>query len=238
MEKGYISLRDLEDQCKVNLRYMYLMDGETPCYKAFGDFINEELTESVEDIFKAVIDYIREKEDVDMQHLYIDGSKYEANANKYTFVWKKGTEKSCYRLYEKITKQINQINDELSGFGVQIDTNTEYTPDYLEEITVRYMQLVRVDPCSFVHGKGRHKTPEQRHCERLGYYTVKLREYVEKINTCGSDRNSYSKTDPDATFMRMKKDYWDHETGPLVQANRPKRHKFCPVGAPSGLYWT
>ena len=154
---------------KVNLRYMYLMDGETPCYKAFGDFINEELTESIEDIFKAVIAYIREKEGVDMQHLYIDGSKYEANANKYTFVWKKGTEKSRYRLYEKITKQLNEINDELTGLGVQIETNTEYTPEYLEEITVRYMQLLRVDPSSFVHGKGRHKTPEQRHCERLSY---------------------------------------------------------------------
>lgn len=211
MDKGYISLRELEDNCKVNLRYMYLMDGETPSYKAFGDFINEELTESVEDIFKAVIAYIREKEGVDMQHLYIDGSKYEANANKYTFVWKKGTEKSRYRLYEKITKQLNEINDELTGLGVQIETNTEYTPEYLEEITVRYMQLVCVDPSSFVHGKGRHKTPEQRHCERLSYYTAKLREYVEKINTCGPDRNSYSKTDPDATFMRMKKDYMGND---------------------------
>ena len=211
MDKGYISLRELEDNCKVNLRYMYLMDGETPCYKAFGDFINEELTESIEDIFKAVIAYIREKEGVDMQHLYNDGSKYEANANKYTFVWKKGTEKSRYRLYEKITKQLNEINDELTGLGVQIETNTEYTPEYLEEITVRYMQLVRVNPSSFVHGKGRHKTPEQRHCERLSYYTAKLQEYVEKINTCGPDRNSYSKTDPDATFMRMKKDYMGND---------------------------
>lgn len=211
MDKGYISLRELEDNCKVNLRYMYLMDGETPCYKAFGDFINEELTESVEDIFKAVIAYIREKEGVDMQHLYIDGSKYEANANKYTFVWKKGTEKSRYRLYEKITKQLNEINDEFTCLGVQIETSTEYTPEYLEEITVRYMQLLRVDPSSFVHGKGRHKTPEQRHCERLSYYTAKLREYVEKINTCGPDRNSYSKTDPDATFMRMKKDYMGND---------------------------
>lgn len=52
MDKGYISLRELEDNCKVNLRYMYRMDGETPCYKAFGDFINEELTESIKDIFK------------------------------------------------------------------------------------------------------------------------------------------------------------------------------------------
>lgn len=71
----------LEDRCKVNLRYMYLMDSETPSYHCFGDFINEELLEGIEDIFKAVMEYIREADDVDMQHVYIDGTKLEANAN-------------------------------------------------------------------------------------------------------------------------------------------------------------
>ena len=91
-DTGYASLRELEDRCKVNLRYMYLMDYETPSYKTFGNFINEELNDSIEEIFKAVNEYIFEKEGVDLQHIYIDGSKFEANANKYTFVWKKGTE--------------------------------------------------------------------------------------------------------------------------------------------------
>lgn len=87
MDKGYISLRELEDNCKVNLRYMYLMDWKTPSYRTFGYFIQEELMESIEEIFKAVVMYIRKKEGIDMQHLYIDGSKFEANANKYTFVF-------------------------------------------------------------------------------------------------------------------------------------------------------
>ena len=57
-DTGYASLRELEDRCKVNLRYMYLMDYETPSYKTFGNFINEELNDSIEEIFKAVNEYI------------------------------------------------------------------------------------------------------------------------------------------------------------------------------------
>ena len=66
MDTGYVSLRELEDRCKVNLRYMYLMDYETPTYRCFGDFINEELQESAEEIVFAVMKHICEKEHVDM----------------------------------------------------------------------------------------------------------------------------------------------------------------------------
>ena len=79
------------------------MDYETPSYRSFSYFINEELKDSAQDIFKAVMAYIEKADSVDLQHLYIDGSKFEANANKYTWVWKKATEKSRYRLFAKIT---------------------------------------------------------------------------------------------------------------------------------------
>ena len=207
MDSGYASLRELEDRCKVNIRYMYLMDYETPSYRAFGYFINEELRESIEDIFKAVVEYIRKTEHVDMQHLYIDGSKFEANANKYTWVWKKGTEKSRYKLFGKITALLDEMNDELAYTGFRIETNTEYTPEYLDELLGRYEVVAGIDPGKFAHGRGHRKAAEQRHYEKLTEYTEKLREYVAKINVCGPDRNSYSKTDPDATFMRMKEDH-------------------------------
>ena len=84
MDIGYASLRDMEKQCKINIRYMYLMDYEQPSYRAFSYFINEEIEGQIEDIFKAVMDYIIREDRVDLQHLYIDGSKFEANANKYT----------------------------------------------------------------------------------------------------------------------------------------------------------
>ena len=88
MANGYISLRELEDQCKVNLRFMYLMDHQAPSYRTFGYFINEVLADSIEEIFQDINKKIFETEHVDLQHLYIDGSKFEANANKYSWVWR------------------------------------------------------------------------------------------------------------------------------------------------------
>ena len=83
MNNGYISLRELEDSCRVNIRFMYLMDHKTPSYRTFGYFINEILSDSIEEIFCDINKKIFEIENVDLQHLYIDGSKFEANANKY-----------------------------------------------------------------------------------------------------------------------------------------------------------
>ena len=207
MDMGYGSLRNIDENCRVNIRYMYLMNYETPSYHTFSNFINEELEESAEAIFLAVMNHIREKDQVDMEHVYIDGSKFEANANKYTWVWKKATEKSRYRLYRKITDHLNEMNEELSFKGIRIDTNTEYTPEYLEDIIQRYLFLTHTDESRFKRGKGKRKTPEQRHCEKLREYADKLRKYIVQLAACGPERNSYSKTDPDATFMRMKKDY-------------------------------
>ena len=211
MDTGYVSLRELEDRCKVNLRYMYLMDSETPSYHCFGDFINEELLEGIEDIFKAVMAYIREADHVDMQHVYIDGTKLEANANKYSWVWRKGTEKSRYRLFEKVTALLDEVNEEIVYTGVHIDTATEYTPEQLRELAERYADLVRLDRERLAHGRGHHKTVQQRHYEKMVAYSKKLSEYTEKLRICGTERNSYSKTDHDATFMRVKRDYMGND---------------------------
>lgn len=211
MSEGYCSLRGMSENCRVNLRFMYLMDNETPSYRTFGYFINEILTDSIEDIFEDINHAIFEEQHVDLQHLYIDGSKFEANANKYTWVWKKATEKSRYRLYEKITSLIEQINMDLSWCGVKMATNTEYVPDYLDELIKRYAELWKIDKSTFVYGKGSRKTVQQRQYELLSEYTAKLKEYVEKIEICGEGRNSYSKTDHSATFMRIKTDYMGND---------------------------
>lgn len=211
MTSGYCSLRELEDNCKVNLRFMYLMDRETPSYRTFGYFINEVLSDSIEDIFADINHAIFEEEHVDLQHIYIDGSKFEANANKYTWVWKKATERSRYRLYDKITTLISSINESLIWSGVKISTNTEYVPDYLREVLEKCAMLWQIDENTFVYGKGHHKSPEQRMYEKLREYADKLEEYIEKIDTCGTERNSYSKTDKSATFMRIKTDYMGND---------------------------
>ena len=211
MTSGYCSLRELEDNCKVNLRFMYLMDRQTPSYRTFGYFINEVLSDSIEQIFYDINKAIFEEEHVDLQHIYIDGSKFEANANKYSWVWKKATEKSRYRLYDKITALLEQINEGLIWSGVKVSINTEYVPEYLNEVAAKYAELWLIDEASFVYGKGKHKTVQQRQYELLLEYRDKLEEYIEKIDTCGAERNSYSKTDKSATFMRIKTDYMGND---------------------------
>lgn len=211
MTKGYMSLREFEDNCKVNIRFMYLMDNERPSYRTFGYFINEVLADSIENIFNEINYKIFEEEKVDLNHLYIDGSKFEANANKYTWVWKKATEKSRYRLYEKITKLLEEINTDLIWSGLQMETNTEYVPERLKDLTNRFAEIWKIDTSSFVYGKGHRKSKQQRQYEKLLEYTEKLEEYIEKIDICGSNRNSYSKTDHSATFMRIKTDYMGND---------------------------
>ena len=211
MTSGYCSLRELEDNCKVNIRFMYLMDHQTPSYRTFEYFINEILQDKIENIFNDINHAIFNDEHVDLQHLYIDGSKFEANANKQTWVWKKATEKFRYKLYEKITAEIEEINAEIAWSGVQITTNPEYVPDYLNEIVEQLVLLWELDTSTFVYGSGKRKSKEQRHYEHLTTFCQKLQEYIQKIEICGPNRNSYSKTDNSATFMRIKTDYMGND---------------------------
>ena len=95
--------------------------------------------------------------------------------------------------------------------GLKIQTNTEYVPDELKEILTRYASVWDINQESFVYGKGHHKTLQQRQYEKLQEYTTKLEEYIEKVEICGGERNSYSKTDHSATFMRIKTDYMGND---------------------------
>ena len=211
MDEGYISLRKLEDNCKVNIRYKYLMDGKHPSYRTFGYFINTVLMNQAESLFYEITQEIITKEHVDLDHLYIDGSKFEANANKYSWVWKKGTEKSRFRLFAKISALLEEINEMLSCGGLKAEINSEYAPEYLELILSKLHEIWELDEERFAHGKGHHKSPEQRNYEKLKVYLQKLKEYGKKLSICGENRNSYSKTDHSATFMRIKRDYMGND---------------------------
>ena len=117
MTSVYYSLREPEDNCKVNIRFMYLMDNRTPSYRTFGYFINEILQDKIENIFNDINHTIFKEEHVDLQHLYIDSSKFEANANKYTWIWKKATEKFHYKLYEKSLRRLRKLMQKSHGAG-------------------------------------------------------------------------------------------------------------------------
>ena len=88
---GSGTLRDLEDACKYDLRYIYLMRNEQPSHTVFGNFINDYILPNTEEIFSCLMNQIAETCKLDFEDVFIDGSKIEADANKYKFVWKPTT---------------------------------------------------------------------------------------------------------------------------------------------------
>ncbi len=213
MENGYLPLRSIEKFCKTDIRYMWLLDGmKVPSYATFGNFIKHDLADSIENIFSAVSKVIFAKKQVDLEHVYIDGTKIEANANKYTWVWKKSCIKNRNKVFEKITALITQINSEdLIFLGIKIEPREEYAIEYLDQVLQSYMSTLHLDETFFVSGRGHHKSIYQRRAQELKGYQERLKRYAKHIETCGEDRNSYSKTDPGATFMRVKRDYMGND---------------------------
>ena len=136
MENGICSLREIEKLCHNDIRYMYLLDGmKTPSFATFGNLIRNELTDSVEQIFADINSYIFTREHVDLQHTYIDGTKIEANANRYTWVWKKSCVKNRQKVFDKISLLIDSMNQEVLGyFGIKFEKREAYAIDYVSEL--------------------------------------------------------------------------------------------------------
>ena len=212
MEHGYVSLRRLEKLCKTDIRYMWILDGmPAPSFMTFGNFINNDLSSSIDSIFKAVNEYIFKEDHVDLEHVYIDGTKIIANANKYTWVWKKSCITNRDKVFLKLTELLKKINQEIAPLGIRFEERDEYAIEYVEQILSNYAGLKRIDPASFVCGRGRHKTSEQRVYQQIEGYLERLKRYAKSIQICGEGRNSYSKTDQSATFMRVKTDYMGND---------------------------
>lgn len=213
MEGGYETLRNIEKLCRVDLRYMWLRDEmPVPTFATFGYFIRNELEGKIEQIFMDINRYIFETEGVDLKHIYIDGTKIEANANRYTWVWKKSCQKNRNKVFAKITALIEKINQEVLFYhATKMEPREEYSVGYVELLLERYLEITGINPNDFVHGPGHRQTNEQKRYSELEGYLQRLKQYAERIGICGEERNGYSKTDNDATFMRIKRDYMGND---------------------------
>ncbi|MDY4948810.1 MAG: transposase [Clostridium cadaveris] len=213
MEHGICSLRYIEKLCRNDIRYMYLLDGmKAPSFATFGNMIRKELTDSIEQIFLDINTYIFEKDHVDLQHTYIDGTKIEANANRYTWVWKKSCTKNRGKVFKKISTLIDAMNQEVLGYlNVKLEKREEYAIDYVSELLEMYRKVINLDESTFVSGCGHRKSIQQKQYQELQGYLERLKTYAHHIEVCGEERNSYSKTDHDATFMRLKRDYMGND---------------------------
>jgi transposase len=205
---GFRSTRAIAKACINDIRFMYLIEGmATPSHTLINNVMNE-IKEKLDSLLLEINQEIMKREDIDIDKLYIDGTKIEADANKYTFKWRKSIEKHRDKLYLKITKEILQYNEIIQEYGYKSLTVSEkYKTKELEKIVNRLVGLIDHLGIGLVYGKGQRKTPIQRIYDNFKEYSDKLQEYNNDLLIIGPNRNSYSKTDHDATFMHHKEDH-------------------------------
>ena len=202
MNKIY-STRELESACRRDINFMFLLEGsKVPDYSTFARFRTLHLGLCAEEILIQCTEFLHDIGEISGDTIFIDGTKIEAASNKYTFVWYKAVTKNMQKLFVKIEKLFSECSE---MYGIKIGyCNTVKVKD-LKKLRRKLYHIKTIENIEFVHGCGKRKTPIQHSIEKLDEYCKKLKEYEHKIHLCG-DRKSYSKTDVDATFMRMKED--------------------------------
>lgn len=197
------SSRDIETACRRDVNFMYLLEGKpAPDHATIARFISLHLSQCSKETMAEVTGILYELGEISGKSIFIDGTKIESVANKYTFVWKKAVTKSMAKLFDKISELVSECE---TLYGLKIVYRNEISLHTLKRMRKQLYKIKNEEQIAFVHGIGKRKTPLQKSIETLETYIEKLKEYTKKIHVCG-ERNSYSKTDPDATFMRMKED--------------------------------
>ena len=203
MSRQY-SARDIEKSCKRDINFMYLLEGyPAPDHATLARFQSLHLAECSENILAQMSEILYELGEISGEELFIDGTKIEAASNRYTFVWKKSVSKNMQRLLQKAADFVKECED---TYGFRIVYGTHVRIRNLKKLRKKLYALKEEESVTFVKGKGKRKTQLQRHVEQVEEYLQRLKDYTDKIHICG-ERNSYSKTDKDATFMRMKEDH-------------------------------
>ena len=197
------SSRDIETACRRDINFMYLLEGKpVPDHATFARFISLHFAQCSKKTFAEVSELLYSLGEISGKSIFIDGTKIESAANKYTFVWKKAVTKNQAKLFAKTLVLVEECEN---LYGFRIVYNGKVSLHTLKRLRKKLYRIRQEEGIVFVHGSGQRKTRLQKSIETLETCIAKLKEYNKKIHNCG-DRNSYSKTDPDATFMRMKED--------------------------------
>lgn len=201
---GYLSnvysSRRLEAGCRENIHLMWISAMSRPDHNTINRFRSARLKNTIKEIFGKVVLLLVESGHVSLQSVYTDGTRLEANANKYTFVWGRAIKTSR----ERIQKQLQELWD--YSQSVAAEEFKDQTPTSFEKIDPeKVKETVRQ-----IEEALRDKPVKKKIKQKLNYakkhWPANLKKYEMQEQILGG-RNSYSKTDPDATFMRMKEDH-------------------------------
>lgn len=193
------SCRKIAKALEENIHFMWLSGNSTPDFRTINDFRGKRLKDKIKKLFAEMVRLMSDLGYVTLDIQFVDGTKIESASNKYTFVWKGSVEKNKAKLEEKIKgvlsgieKTIKEDKKDLNREEGVKEVSAEELKEKIKELNQRLSELPRKQ-------KKEVKKLEEQHLPRL-------EKYEEQLGQLG-DRNSYSKTDVDATFMRMKDDH-------------------------------
>lgn len=201
---GYVtntySSRKLEAACKENIHFMWLAGMNMPDHHTINRFRGKRLQESLRNIFVQVVELLAAEGLLSLKEIYTDGTKIESVANRYTFVWGNAIKTNK----EKMKKQLNDLWDYAQQVAAEEMSQPE-PPDFTTIDSEKVKQTIeKIDAA--LADKVVRKEIKQKLSYAKKNWSSNLEKYAAQEEILNG-RNSYSKTDPDATFMRMKEDH-------------------------------
>ena len=210
------SCRGIEKLLRENLPAMWLAAMQQPDFRTLNDFRGMRIKAFMDELFETMIRKLIADNYITMENYFLDGTKIEADANKYSFVWKKSTLHFEEQLKQKVQAALAHIH---TLTRQEADENAAQAPDELPARLEEAAALLEEKVEDFTEQIAQANDSEARKALRKERSALKqppkqIREdflprlaKYEQQKACFGDRNSYSKTDPDATFMRMKEDH-------------------------------
>ena len=170
-----------------------------------GNRFRNRVKEEINNVFTQLVLLLASKGFVSLEVEYIDGTKIESKANKYTFVWRKSVEKNRAKLQEKIRALLQQVDEAAAQDNSGENPSVEFTPSMLSDMANELREALEQEPETKDKEEKKVRRQKKKQIKELEACRDKLMEYDNHLDILG-ERNSYSKTDRDATFMRMKED--------------------------------
>lgn len=198
------SCRKIEKRLLRDIHFIWLAGYNKPDFITINRFRNRVKNE-INNIFTQMVLILAGKGFVSLDVEYIDGTKIESKANKYTFVWRKTVEKNRAKLLDKIAVLLSQIDDAIAQDNISENEKVGFTPGQLTDIIDELKQSLEQSAETKDKEQKKQHRERRKQIKELEKQRDRLNEYDGRLEQMG-DRNSMSKTDSDATFMRMKED--------------------------------
>jgi transposase len=201
---GYLnniySSRRIEAAIKENIHFMWLAGMERPDHNTINRFRGQRLKNHIKEVFTQVVLLLMESGHVDLKAIYTDGTKIEANANKYTFIWARSIETNRKKMKAQLEELWNYTQQ------VAAEELNDRDPGEMQELDPQKVEQTIDAINAALSGKEVDKKIKQKLAYARKNWPDNLRKYKMQESILG-ERGSYSKTDKDATFMRMKDDH-------------------------------